>query len=145
MAVEDGKRALDTTLGLDPDVLVLDVSMPVMNGFQAASRLRDSKSRTEIVILTTYVDEEYVEVAFSSGASAFVTQQHLETDLVTAIRQVFQEHICVSVITWDPFKTLIPCGRCAQPGMLAVWPQQQLLLPLVAALFADSMEPRGFS
>jgi two-component system nitrate/nitrite response regulator NarL len=42
-AVEDGNRAVNTTLGLDPDVLVLDISMPVMNGFRAASRLRDSK------------------------------------------------------------------------------------------------------
>ena len=95
-AVEDGKRAVDTTLWLDPDVLVLDVSMPVMNGLQAASRLRDSKSRTKIVILTTYVDDEYIEAAFSSGASAFVTKQHLETDLVTAIRQVFQGNTFVS-------------------------------------------------
>jgi DNA-binding NarL/FixJ family response regulator len=95
-AVEDGKRAVDTTLWLDPDVLVLDISMPVLNGFEAASSLRDSKSRTKIVILTTYEDEEYIEAAFSSGASAFVTKQHLETDLVTAIRQVAQGNTFVS-------------------------------------------------
>jgi DNA-binding NarL/FixJ family response regulator len=95
-AVEDGKQAVDTTLWLDPDVLVLDVSMPVMNGLLAASRLRDSKSRTKIVILTAYVDDEYIEAAFSSGASAFVTKQHLETDLVTAIRQVFEGNTFVS-------------------------------------------------
>jgi DNA-binding NarL/FixJ family response regulator len=95
-AVADGERAVDTTLGLDPDVLILDVGIPVMNGFQAASRLRDSKSRTKIVILTAYEDAEYIEAAFSSGASAFVTKQHLETDLVTAIRQVVQGNTYVS-------------------------------------------------
>ena len=95
-AVGDGERAVDTTLRLDPDVLVLDLAMPVLNGFQAASRLRDSKSRTRIVILTTFEDAEYVEAAFSSGASAFVTKQHLETDLVTAIRQVLQGNTFVS-------------------------------------------------
>jgi two-component system nitrate/nitrite response regulator NarL len=40
-AVEDGKQAVDVALRLDPDVLILDISMPVMNGFQAAARLRD--------------------------------------------------------------------------------------------------------
>jgi DNA-binding NarL/FixJ family response regulator len=95
-AVEDGKRAVDATLWLDPDVLVLDVSMPVMNGLQAASLLRDAKSRAKIVILTTYVDDEYIEAAFSSGASAFVTKQHLEADLVTAIRQVLQGNTFIS-------------------------------------------------
>jgi len=94
--VENGKLAVDTTLWLDPDVLVLDIAMPVLNGFQAASRLRDSKSRTKIVILTTSEDEDYIEAAFSSGASAFVTKLHLETDLVTAIRQVVQGNTFVS-------------------------------------------------
>jgi two-component system, NarL family, nitrate/nitrite response regulator NarL len=45
-AVEDGKQAVDATLRLDPDVLVLDISMPVMDGFTASARLRDLKCRT---------------------------------------------------------------------------------------------------
>ena len=87
-AVSDGKQAVDETLRLDPDVLVLDISMPVMNGFQAAVRLRDVKCRTKIVILTMYDDDEYIDAAFSSGASAYVTKTCLATDLVTAIRSV---------------------------------------------------------
>jgi DNA-binding NarL/FixJ family response regulator len=69
-------------------VLVLDISMPVMNGFQAAARLRDVQCRTKIVILTTYEDDEYIDAAFSFGADAYVTKRHLATDLVTAIREV---------------------------------------------------------
>ena len=87
-AVEDGKEAVDAALRLDPDVIVLDISMPVLNGFQAAACLRDAKCRTKIVILTTYEDSEYVSEAFFSGASAYVTKRHLETDLVPAIRAV---------------------------------------------------------
>jgi len=45
-AVEDGKQAVDAALRLDPDVVVLDISMPVLNGFQAAACLRDMKCRT---------------------------------------------------------------------------------------------------
>ena len=95
-AVEDGKQAVDAALLLDPDVLVLDISMPVMNGFTASTRLRDLKCRTKIVILTTYEDDAYVNEAFSSGANAYVTKERLATDLVTAIREVLQGNTFIS-------------------------------------------------
>jgi DNA-binding NarL/FixJ family response regulator len=94
--VEDGKKAVDAALHLDPDVLVLDISMPVMSGLQAAAVLRDVKCRTKIVILTVYEDEEYIDAAFLSGASAYVIKRHLGTDLVTAIRQVILGNTFVS-------------------------------------------------
>jgi len=92
----DGKQAVDVTLQLDPDVLVLDISMPLMNGFQAAACLRDVKCRTKVVILTVYEDRDYISAAFSSGASAYVTKRHLGTDLVTAIREVLRGNTFVS-------------------------------------------------
>ncbi len=95
-AVEDGKQAVEAVLQLDPDVLVLDISMPVMNGFQAAASLRDLKCRTKIVILTTYDDDEYIQLAFSSGANAYVTKRHFTTDLVTAIREVLDGNTFMS-------------------------------------------------
>jgi DNA-binding NarL/FixJ family response regulator len=87
-AVEDGGQAVESALRLDPDVLVLDISMPVMNGFQVAARLRDLKCRAKVVILTAYEDHEYIDAAFSSGASAYVTKRYFATDLVAAIREV---------------------------------------------------------
>jgi DNA-binding NarL/FixJ family response regulator len=95
-AVEDGKQAVDAVLQLDPDVLVLDISMPVMNGFTASERLRDLKCRTKIVILTTYEDGAYVDAAFSSGANAYVSKDRLAADLVTAIREVLQGNAFIS-------------------------------------------------
>ena len=93
---EDGKQVVDAVLRLDPDVLVLDISMPVLNGFQAAARLRDIKSRTKIVILTTYEDSEYISEAFSSGASAYVCKRCLAADLETAIRAVVHGNTFIS-------------------------------------------------
>src|SRR5579862_3909431 len=87
-AVENGEQAVNAALRLTPDVLDLDISMPVMNGFEAAARLRNLKCKTKIVILTTYEDHEYIDAAFSAGASAYVAKRHFGTDLVTAIRQV---------------------------------------------------------
>jgi DNA-binding NarL/FixJ family response regulator len=87
-AVSDGKQAVDATLRLNPDVLLLDISMPVMNGFEAAALLRDLKCKTKIVVLSTYEDADFIEAAFSAGASAYVTKKHFATDLVKAIREV---------------------------------------------------------
>jgi DNA-binding NarL/FixJ family response regulator len=95
-AVENGEEAVHAALRLSPDVLVLDIAMPVMNGFQAAARLRDLKCKTKIVILTTYEDHEYIDAAFSAGASAYVAKRHFGTDLVMAIRQVFYGNTFVS-------------------------------------------------
>jgi DNA-binding NarL/FixJ family response regulator len=95
-AVEDGGRAVESALRLDPDVLVLDISMPVMNGFQVAARLRDLKCRAKVVILTTYEDHEYIDAAFASGASAYVTKRYFATDLVAAIREVLCEKTFIS-------------------------------------------------
>ena len=95
-AVENGEQAVNAALRLSPDVLVLDIAMPVMNGFQAAARLRDLKCKTKIVILTTYEDRDYINAAFSAGASAYVAKGHFGTDLVMAIRQVFYGNTFVS-------------------------------------------------
>jgi DNA-binding NarL/FixJ family response regulator len=95
-SVEDGRQAVDAVLRLDPDVLVLDISMPVMNGFQTAARLRDAKCRTKIVILTVFEGREYIAEAFSSGANAYVSKRYLGTDLVAAIRAVLQGNTFIS-------------------------------------------------
>jgi DNA-binding NarL/FixJ family response regulator len=101
-AVQDGKQAVDTAFRLDPDVLVLDISMPVLNGFQVAARLRDMKCRTKIVVLTTYEGSDYISEAFSSGASAYVTKRHLATDLLTAIRSVLLGNTFISTSVEPP-------------------------------------------
>jgi DNA-binding NarL/FixJ family response regulator len=85
---ENGKLAVEGALGLDPDVVVLDISMPVMNGFQASALLRDLKCRTKIVILTTYEDSEFIAKAFSCGADAYVCKRRLADDLGAAISAV---------------------------------------------------------
>ena len=89
-AVADGKQAIDAVRLLDPDVLVIDIAMPVMDGLQAAAFLLDAKCRTKIVILTIHEQNEYVSAAFLVGASAYVTKRHLATDLIPAIREVLK-------------------------------------------------------
>src|SRR4051812_6228004 len=64
----DGQQAIEHALKLNPDVVVLDISMPILNGIQVASQLRDSGSAASIVFVTVHHDPDIVEAAFSIGA-----------------------------------------------------------------------------
>ena len=83
----DGQQALDATLKLSPDVLVLDISMPVMNGMEVAGRLKSVGSKTHIVFLTMHDDPDFVRKALEVGALGYVIKSRLASDLVTAERE----------------------------------------------------------
>lgn len=85
---ENGEDAVRGVLSLDPDVLVLDITMPVMSGLQAAKKLHEIHSRTKILFLTIHEDPEYISAAFSAGANGYVSKRRLANDLVRAIREV---------------------------------------------------------
>jgi PAS domain S-box-containing protein len=95
-AVENGDLLLEAVARLDPDLLVLDISMPVVNGLQAATHLKSSVSRTKMIFLTVHEDLGFVEAAFSAGALGYVLKSHLATDLVPAIREILQGRTFVS-------------------------------------------------
>lgn len=97
--VNNGRDAVTEVGRLDPDVLVTDISMPILDGLQAASRLRSTESRTKIVFLTVHEDQDFVSAALSSGATGYVTKSHLSTDLIPAIREVLQGQTFVSELT----------------------------------------------
>ena len=68
--VADGQAALEATLELEPDLLVLDISMPGMSGIEVAGELRKSASRTKIVFLTVHEDAQILASCLSAGALA---------------------------------------------------------------------------
>ena len=94
--VRNGRDAIAEVQRLDPDVLVIDISMPVLNGLQAASHLQSLHCRTKIVFLTVHEDKDFVAAAFSVGASGYVVKSRMSSDLVAAIREVLQGHTFVS-------------------------------------------------
>jgi two-component system nitrate/nitrite response regulator NarL len=63
--VSNGRDAIEATLRLDPDIIVLDISMPVLNGIQVSSWLRQSHPRSKILFLTIHENDEYIAAAFS--------------------------------------------------------------------------------
>lgn len=95
-AVNNGRDAIMEVQRLDPDVLVIDISMPLVDGLHAVTKLRAKKCRTKFVFLTVHDDPDFVAAAFSAGASGYVTKSHLTTDLVPAIHEALEGRTYVS-------------------------------------------------
>jgi DNA-binding NarL/FixJ family response regulator len=95
-AAENGKRAVSAVLELDPDVFVTDISMPLLNGLQAARSIQKTNSRVKIIFLTIHEDRDFIAAAFSAGATGYVTKRRLSTDLVFAIEEALKGHTFVS-------------------------------------------------
>jgi DNA-binding NarL/FixJ family response regulator len=86
-AVNDGQAALDAALRTRPDVVVLDISMPVLNGIQAAKRLLEVQPDAKIVFLTVDNDPDTCRAALATGALGYVLKPRLGTDLMPAIKE----------------------------------------------------------
>ena len=95
-AVENGRQAVSAVLALDPDVLVTDISMPLLNGLQAARNIQKANCRAKIVFLTIHEDRDFIVAALSAGALGYVTKRRLSIDLVFAIHEALQGHTFVS-------------------------------------------------
>jgi len=85
----DGYQAIDVCEACDPDIVLLDITMPGRDGFQTARDLRQRACRARIVFLTMHDSEEFVAEAFRSGGSGYVLKTRLHIDLVSALKRVF--------------------------------------------------------
>jgi len=88
--VSDGQALVDLATKLNPDVIVVDISMPVLNGLDAARKLKDLGTTAKIVFLTMYADYRLLVEAFRCGGTGYVLKQSAGDELVTAIRQVLE-------------------------------------------------------
>ncbi len=84
---EDGLAALELVEQMTPDVLVLDIMMPVLNGMEVTRRVRQQSPSTRIVILSVYSDESYVVESLRNGADAYVLKAVSTRDLVHAVNE----------------------------------------------------------
>lgn len=94
--VGDGESLLDVATELRPDVLVLDISMPLLTGIEAAQRLRERGNPARIVFLTVHNDPDFVRASLATGAFGYVVKPCVATDLVPAIREALAGRIFIS-------------------------------------------------
>jgi DNA-binding NarL/FixJ family response regulator len=82
----DGRQAVSMVEDLRPDVVVMDIAMPLLNGIEATRQILDLVPTTRVLVLSAHSDEEYVERAMELGAAGYVLKQSSLEDLATAIR-----------------------------------------------------------
>ncbi len=92
----DGREAVRLIGKLGPDVAVLDLAMPLMNGLDAARGIRRVSPRTKIILLTMYGEDRYVLEAFRAGVAAYVLKSTAAGDLIRAIREVSRGRMYLS-------------------------------------------------
>lgn len=94
--VKDGRELLETIFRLSPDVCLMDISMPFINGIEAARQLKARGSTAKIIILTIHEDRDFLVAALQAGASAYVIKPRMNSDLPAAIREVLAGRTYIS-------------------------------------------------
>jgi len=131
----DGAEAVELALRLDPDVILMDVRMPRLDGVEATRRLTTAGSRARVVILTTFDLDEYVHEAIRAGASGFLLKDVQPTQLVDAVRVIAGgDALLAPTVTrrlLDRFAQSVPDRE--QPASLqSLTPRELEILRLVA-------------
>jgi DNA-binding NarL/FixJ family response regulator len=92
-----GKEMVSEATRLNPDVIVVDISMPELGGIEAVHQLRKKGSTAKVVFLTIHSEDEFVQACFAEGALGYVVKVHIKTDLIPAINAALSGHPFVSM------------------------------------------------
>ena len=134
---EDGRQAIDLANRLLPDVILMDVRMPVLDGLEATRRLVSFGTAARILILTTFDLDEYVYDAIRAGASGFLLKDVRPTQLVDAIRVVAGgEALLAPAVTkrlLERFAATLPGPEERAPALATLTERERDVLKLVAA------------
>jgi len=131
--VEDGRTLLRRAPQFNPDAILLDISMPLLNGIDAARQLRKALPQTKIIFLTMHADPAYVTEAFRAGASGYLLKRSAASELVNAVNEVLRGRVYVTpLVARDMLRSVLwtPAGPSAAPGDLSS--RQREILQLVA-------------
>jgi DNA-binding NarL/FixJ family response regulator len=101
--VNNGRDLIREAHRLQPDVIVLDIMMPILNGIEAAHKIHEAGLTAKLVFLTVHEQSSFVNACFDEGALGYVTKSRLRTDLIPAICDAISGHHFIS-----PF---LPRGR----------------------------------
>ena len=94
--VSDGRSLVEAAVRLQPDVVIMDISMPGMNGIESLRSLKMSPVATKVIFLTMHADSELVSEVLRRGASGFVLKHSAGEELMTAIDEVLQGRVYLS-------------------------------------------------
>jgi len=132
-AVEDGHALLGLAEELRPDVILLDISMPLLNGIEACRQLVRSMPKVRVIFLTMHADVVYVEEALRAGGVGYLLKRSAASELITAIKAVMRgERYVTPLIDWKESTTSIRRKEARTKASDRLSPRQREVLQLVA-------------
>jgi DNA-binding NarL/FixJ family response regulator len=137
--IDNGRDLIAAAERLRPDVIVADISMPSLNGLEAARRIRKIPHAPKIVFLTMHEDATYAKDAFRSGASGYVVKRSAPAEIITAIQEVVQGRTYISpLIAGDVLTTLMEKQKHPEKLKPELTSRQREVLQL----FAEGKSPK---
>lgn len=130
--VEDGRALLEAAARLEPDLVILDISMPLLNGIDAARQLKKQCPRVKLLFITMHADRAYLKAAFKAGAAGYLLKRSASDELEEAIRAVMNGHYYITpLMTRDVIDSLLkePMDESSQGDPLTA--RQREILQLV--------------
>ncbi len=132
-SVEDGRALVAAAIKVHPDVIISDITMPLLNGIEALRQVRKAGVTAKVIFLTMHPDPDYATEAFRAGASGYVLKSSAGAELLTAIQEAIKGRVYVTpLVTRDVLQTLMqaPAQEEAKPVELTA--RQREILQLVA-------------
>lgn len=131
--VQDGRALLAAADRLRPDVIVTDISMPLLNGLDAVRKIKAKLPKTKVVVLTMHGDPQLAVQAFRAGVSAYLLKMSSGEELVRAIDEALQGRVHLSsLISKDLITVLLEAKRDPAAGKSQLTPRQREVLQLIA-------------
>jgi DNA-binding NarL/FixJ family response regulator len=133
--VEDGRALIEAAQKLRPDLILLDISMPLLNGIEAARQLTKLVPESKLIFLTMHASATYATEAFQAGASGYLLKRSAASELIQAIQSVLRgQHYLTPLITKDVLDSILKpsTGERGKPASTALTPRQREVLQLVA-------------
>jgi DNA-binding NarL/FixJ family response regulator len=131
--VQDGRALVAQAATLHPDVIVADISMPQLNGIEAARQIKQTDKNIKIVFLTMHPDATYAANAFEAGASGFVLKHSAPSELITAIHEAMKGRTYVTpLIAGDLIRTYQEGSSPGKDLFKKISPRQREILQLLA-------------
>jgi DNA-binding NarL/FixJ family response regulator len=129
----DGREMLDLAARLKPDVIIADVSMPLLNGIEAVRQLREKSSRVKVVFLSMHADVELASEALRVGASGYVLKHSAAETLSRAIHEALADRVYVSPrISLDVLTAVQQTSRRSDRSAVTLTQREREVLHLVA-------------
>jgi DNA-binding NarL/FixJ family response regulator len=127
---ENGRTMLQLAERLKPDVILMDISMPELNGIEAARQLRIITPKAKVIFVTMHTDATFVREALRAGGSGYVSKRSAPKELGTAIQEVLRGHTYLSPLVTKDFVDDTQQSSAAPFGLLTT--RQREVLQLVA-------------